>query len=277
MDIPPIGFGTHLLREEEAYNAVYCALTCGYRLIDTATIYRNEEHVGRAIRDFCEERKHVKREDIFLVSKLSPREQGYEAAKKAVEESLERLQVSYIDLYLIHWPGKAKLKPGNVEHKKWRRESWEALEELCKEQKLRYIGVSNYTVRHMEELLAHCNLPPFVNQVEMHPRCTQIHLAGFCRDRGVRMMAYSPLGCGEMLNNNVIVNIAKKMQQTPSSVLLAWARQVNGAIAIPRSTKVDHMKANLESLALVLDQNNLDKLSALDDNCHYCWDPSEIA
>ncbi|EGD81704.1 aldo-keto reductase [Salpingoeca rosetta] len=181
---PPLAFGTFKLRGDELRQALHTALAVGYRHIDTATCYRNEEVVGEVLQDEIGSGR-LTREDVFITSKLAPKEQGYEQARAAVLGSLERLQLEYIDLYLIHWPGVAGLRredPGNQEP---RRHSWRALEELQGEGKVRHIGVSNYTVRHLQELLQRCHVPPFLNQVECHPLCQQRELRDYCHQHNI--------------------------------------------------------------------------------------------
>ncbi|KAJ1934452.1 hypothetical protein FBU59_005693, partial [Linderina macrospora] len=178
LKMPSLGLGTWQQRDADVVKRVVGqALTTGYRLIDTASVYRNEEAIGQMLSSiFNDPGSSVQREDIWITSKLAPTQQGYEQAKQAVLASLEKLQTDYIDLYLIHWPGASKLKPDSPKHREMREGSWRALEELYAQGKVRSIGVSNFTKRHLEEMQEYATVQPMVNQCEMHPLCQQTEL-----------------------------------------------------------------------------------------------------
>jgi len=250
--IPIIGFGTWNLAEgDEVVGAVSDALTTGYRLIDTAKVYSNEHGVGEAVR-----KSSVPREEIFVTTKLWPGDYGYEGALKAFEDSLQRLGFEYVDLYLLHWPGKDSGK---------RQEAWQALLQIHKEGRAKNIGVSNYSVEHLEELLKSSEKPPAVNQIEFHPYIyeEQRPILEFCKKYKVVVEAYSPLSGGHALNSITLTDIAERMGKSPAQVLIRWAIQ-HGTIPIPKSATPERIKSNIKVFDFSLspaDMNNLDELS----------------
>lgn len=188
--MPWLGIGVFKVEEgPELVNAVKSAIKNGYRSIDTAAIYNNEEGVGQAIREGIEE-LNIPREDLFITSKVWNSDLGYESTIAAYEKSLKKLGLEYLDLYLIHWPVKGKYK-----------EAWKALETLYKEGRVRAIGVSNFQIHHLEDLMKDAEIKPMVNQVEYHPRLTQIDLKAFCHQNGIQLEAWSPLMQGQLLDN----------------------------------------------------------------------------
>lgn len=260
--MPAIGFGTWQIRlNGHAHKAVAAALNAGYRLIDTARIYGNEKGVGRAIRE-----SGITREEIFVTTKLWNSDQGYEKAIQAFEASLAKLGLDYIDLYLIHWP-----VPGR------RLESWRAMEGLFDSGKVRAIGVSNFTVPHLEELLKHAKVVPAVNQVELHPFIynDQKELLAFCRDKQIVVEAYSPLAHGERLHDGVITEIANAHQKTNAQVLLRWCIQ-HGTVPLPKSSKAERIAENLAVFDFELTDAEMDRLNGLSDGNRTCWDPTTI-
>eukprot|EP00124_Ichthyophonus_hoferi_P002897 Ihof_evm1s221 gene=Ihof_evmTU1s221 len=208
--------------------AVLAALETGYRHIDTATIYRNEEAVGEAVHEFCT-RRNISRSDIFVTSKLNPREHGTVKARAALEGTLQRLKFTYVDLYLIHWPGVQGRKTDDSTNKDIRMETWLTLQDMYKEGKARAIGVSNYTEKHLEEMLhdPRVTVFPAVNQVEFHPLCYQKQLQMYCDGKQIALEAYSPLACGkpQMMSNPIVLSIAKNHSRTAAQILLRWSLQ----------------------------------------------------
>lgn len=239
--IPAIGFGTWNLQGSE----VKTALQAGYRLIDTARIYGNEHSVGQAIRD-----SDVHRGDIFLTTKLWPSD--FVVAREAFEEGLERLGLDYIDLYLIHWPN------GDS-----RKTAWQALTEIKKQLKARAIGVSNYQVEHLKELMSESKEIPAVNQIEFHPFIyhKQKPILDFCHQHCIAVEAYSPLSQGEGLDNPTIASIAAAHGKSSAQIMLRWAIQ-HGTIPIPRSSNPDRIHTNLEVFDFELTAADM---AALDD------------
>jgi diketogulonate reductase-like aldo/keto reductase len=259
-DIPSIGFGTWKILP--AKKAVKEALAAGYRLIDTARIYGNERGVGKAIRE-----SGIAREDIFLTTKLWNSSQGYDKALDAFDKSLDRLRTDYADLYLIHWPVTDK-----------REESWKALEKINKSRRARAIGVSNYTVRHLEELLADCDIVPAVNQVEFHPFLyeEQKELLAYCKGKGILVEAYSPLAHGQKTDTKVTAEIARKYGKSSQQVILRWCIQ-HGTVPLPKSTDSAHIASNLDILDFELTDSEMERINGLSDGTRTCWNPNDMA
>ncbi|XP_038586569.1 uncharacterized oxidoreductase YtbE isoform X2 [Micropterus salmoides] len=272
--MPLLGLGTYkLLSPEEVYRAVDAALLAGYRAFDSAAVYRNEADLGRALKELLP--KHgLTREDVFITSKLGPKDQGERALEGALN-SLSQLDLGYIDLYLIHWPGTQGLVVADQRNPGNRAQSWATLEELHAQGKLKAIGVSNYTPAHMRELIQSCKIPPAVLQVEFHPRLCQTELRSVCEEYGVCFQAYSSLGKGELITDPVVMEVAKNCERTPAQVLLRWAVQ-QGVPVLPKSSNPDRIKDNARLFDFALSDTDMDRLTALDCAHKYCWDPSEV-
>jgi diketogulonate reductase-like aldo/keto reductase len=240
--------------------AVRYALQLGYRHVDTARIYGNEGDVGQALRE-----SGVPREEVFVVTKLWNQDHGLARARRAFEDSLVVLGLDYVDLFLIHWP---------VERR--RLESWKALEEFKREGRARSIGVSNYTVRHLDELLCAAEIPPAVNQVEFHPFLVQNELLAHCREHGIVLTAYSPLAHGEGLGDPTLAAIAARHGKTAAQVMIRWAIQ-RGTSVIPKSTRRDRIHENALVFDFVLSADEMRQIDALDRGLRTCWDPTPIA
>ncbi|EKX40244.1 hypothetical protein GUITHDRAFT_158351 [Guillardia theta CCMP2712] len=272
--LPPLFFGTFQLRGEEASRATQQAMELGYRAIDTASIYRNEEDIAMGLAA-----SGVRREDVFITSKLAPNEQGYSKAMSALTSSLQRLNTSYLDLYLIHWPGAAKTPLESPANKRLRLESWQALEDALKLGMIRRAGVSNFCVRHLQELLACSELVPCVNQVELHPACFQEELLRFCEAHKVQVQAYSPLGSPagvqSLLSNADVLRASKEEGVSAAQVLIRWAMQTCGS-AVARSSNEQRLAENLETTQVFEHDESTDtqgnRLVT-----KYCWDPSGVA
>lgn len=275
VQMPIVGLGTYkLCGPDEVHRAVDAALASGYRAFDSAAVYRNEADLGRALKELLP-KYGLSREDVFLTSKLGPKDQG-EKALEGAQRSLSQLDMGYIDLYLIHWPGTQGLVVGDQRNPGNRAQSWATLEELHAQGKLKAIGVSNYTPAHMRELMQSCKVPPAVLQVEFHPKLCQAELRSVCAEYGVCFQAYSSLGKGELLSDVVVTEVAKSCQRTPAQVLLRWAVQ-QGVPVLPKSSNPDRIKGNNEIFNFTLGETDMKRLSALDCGHNYCWDPSEVA
>lgn len=268
--IPRLGLGTFRARDEDVRKAVQCALQCGYNHIDTASIYKNEVEIGEAVRA-----SGIERDRLFITSKISPFEQGFEKATQAVNNILDRLGLSYLDLCLIHWPGAAKLDTKSSKNSELRSETWRALEQFYKEGKCRAIGVSNYTVKHLEELISSCEIKPMVNQVEVHPWLAQSQLRGVCNLHGVVVQAYSPLGVGSLLNNSTVQTIASKCKRSPAQVLLRWGIQ-NELVVLPKSVHEEYIVENGDIFSFSLSDNDMASLNGLDRGHHFCWSAEDV-
>lgn len=267
-EIPVIGFGVFRIPEgEETVNAVKWALAAGYRHIDAAMIYKNEEGVGKAIKD-----SGIPRGEIFVTTKLWNTDQGYESALKAIDVSLKKLGLSYVDLYLVHWP---TAHADNKISLNKRGETWRAMEEIYRSGKARAIGVSNYTITHLEEMRRYAQVPPAVNQVEFHPFLYQAELLNYCKKNGIALEAHSPLVHGEKLDNEVINNIARKHAKTGAQVLLRWSLQ-HGCIPIPKSVHKERIAENIRVFDFSLTENEMIALNGLNQNLHLRSDPTNL-
>lgn len=260
VSIPIIGLGVYQTASGgETVRAVRDAIEMGYRHIDTAKAYDNERDVGRAVKE-----SGVPREEIFITTKLWNSDHGYDSTKRAFDESRRQLGMSHIDLYLIHWPVEGL-----------RSESWRAMVELLERGDCRAIGVSNYTISHLEELLASSPVIPAVNQVEFSPFLYQRDLLGFCRDKGIQVEAYSPLTQGKKLKHPTLVAQAKKYGKTPAQVLIRWAIE-HELVVIPKSARRSRIEENADVFDFNINPDDLAALDGLDEGFRTCWDPTNV-
>ncbi len=259
--MPILGLGVYQIRSgKETYQAVSAALEIGYRHIDTASYYDNEEDVGRAVRE-----SDVPREEVFITTKLWNSDHGYDSALRAFDASLNRLNMDYLDLYLIHFP------VANL-----RKETWRALEKILKSGRARAIGVSNYTERHLQELLGQSSIVPAVNQVEFSPFLYQRDLLEFCRKHRIQLTAYAPLTEGHRLHDSRIAAVAKKHGRTNAQTMLRWAFQHEVAV-IPKSRHVDRIAENADIFDFELTGEEMSMLNHLHDGFRCCWDPTSVS
>ncbi|OMD31903.1 aldo/keto reductase [Paenibacillus odorifer] len=249
VEMPILGFGVFQIQDAaECEQTVYDAIMSGYRLIDTAASYLNEEAVGRALK-----RSGVPREDLFITTKLWVQDTGYERTKEAFEKSLSRLQLDYLDLYLIHQPF------GDVHG------SWRALEELYREGKIRAIGVSNFQNDRLIDLIIHNEVTPAVNQVETHPFCQQIESAAFMKENNVQIESWGPFAEGKnnMFQNEVLVSIAQKYNKSVAQVVLRWLTQ-RGVVVIPKSVRKERIIENFNIFDFELNSEDIEQIALLD-------------
>ncbi|GAA1369275.1 aldo/keto reductase [Peribacillus frigoritolerans] len=262
--MPWFGLGVFKVEEgPELVNAVKVAIKHGYRSIDTAAIYENEEGVGQGIREGLKE-AGISREDLFVTSKVWNADLGYESTIAAYEKSLQKLGLEYLDLYLIHWPVEGKYK-----------EAWRALETLYKEGKVKAIGVSNFQIHHLKDLMEDAEVKPMVNQVECHPRLTQKEVQAFCKEQGIQLEAWSPLMQGELLDNEVLQAIATKHGKSVAQVILRWDLQ-NGIVTIPKSTKEHRIVENSTVFDFELTEKEMNQIDGLNQNHRVGPDPDNF-
>ncbi|XP_045137471.1 glyoxal reductase-like isoform X2 [Portunus trituberculatus] len=278
VSMPLVGYGTYkICGKDLIFPLIKAALQAGYRSFDTAAIYRNECEIGEALKHFLPE-VNLKREDIFITSKLDPSDQGSERCQQAVDNSLTALQVDYLDLFLIHWPGVSKLKSSDPTNRELRSQSWETLEKIYQAGKIRAIGVSNYTLPHLTHLIGQASVIPHVNQVEYHPHYLQEELKLYCESQGIHLQAYSSLGTtvkeSPLLQDPVVASVATRCSVSPAQVLLRWATQ-QGIGVLPKSTNQDHIRQNIQ-LDFELSNEDMQSLSKLNVKQKYAWDPSVV-
>jgi len=249
VEMPILGFGVYQITDtEECERTVYEAIRAGYRLIDTAAVYQNEEAVGKAI-----EKSGVTREEIFVTTKLWIQDAGYESAKKAFERSLKRLQLDYLDLYLIHQPY------GDVYG------SWRAMEELYREGRIRAIGVSNFPPDRLMDLMVHNEVVPAINQIETHPFHQQIETQKFLQENNVQIESWGPFAEGKnnIFENELLLAIAEKYKKTVAQVILRWLTQ-RGVVAIPKSVRKERIVENFNIFDFELSPEDMNAIISLD-------------
>ncbi|SDP03587.1 Aldo/keto reductase [Paenibacillus sp. yr247] len=250
--MPWIGLGVFLVREgNEVIHSVKSAIGAGYRSIDTASVYGNEQGVGQAIRE-----SGVPREELFVTTKVWNADQGYESTLKAYEVSRKKLGLEAIDLYLIHWLVKGKY-----------RETWKALVHLYQEGHVRAIGVSNFQIHNLREIIEDTGVVPAVNQVEYHPRLVQRELLTFCREQGIQLQAYAPLMHGH-LDHPVLARLATKYGKTMAQIILRWDIQ-NGIVTIPKSVNPERIRQNANVFDFELSEEDMATIDALDEGLRY--------
>lgn len=256
--IPTIGFGTwRLANGSEAYDAVSHALKVGYRHIDTAEIYGNEESIGQAIKD-----SQVPREDIFLTTKVWNDKITYEETLAGFQNSLDRLQTDYVDLLLIHWPNPKAIR-GTIGYKERNKEVWQALEALYQEGKARAIGISNFMPHHLEALLETAEIKPMVNQILLAPGTIQEEIVNMCRQHHILLEAYSPFGSGDIFKNAELQEIADKYDRSIAQIALRWSLQ-NEFLPLPRSSKPKNIEQNLDVFGFELAEEDMEKMTHLE-------------
>lgn len=261
-DVEMPGFGLGVFKVEEGTDTVATVkigLNLGYRLIDTAAMYENETGVGQAIQE-----SGVPREEIFITSKVRNEDHGYENTLKAFDETLRKLGTDYLDLYLIHWPIPGKYK-----------DTWRAIEKIYEDGRVRAIGVSNFHVHHLKELLKDAKIVPAVNQIEYHPHLTQEDLLLFCKENGIQMQAWSPLKRGQIVDVPEIKEIADKYGKTAAQIVLRWDIQ-NGVLTIPKSIKKNRLQENAAIFDFELTVEEMQKLNGLNKNDRAGSNPDDL-
>lgn len=253
VEMPFFGLGVYKVDEgKQVEEVVKYALNVGYRSIDTAAFYQNEAGVGKAIRE-----SGIPREEIFVTTKVWNTDQGYDSTLKAFETSLEKLNLDYIDLYLVHWPVKGKYI-----------ETWKALEKIYEEGKVRAIGVSNFQIHHLEDIFEQCKVKPAINQVELHPHFSQLELRQFCQQHGIQIEAWSPLARARLLDEPILAEIGQKYGKSPAQVVLRWHLQQD-IVIIPKSVKLERIKENADIFDFELSYEDMEEINRLNKNQRY--------
>lgn len=260
--IPQLGYGTALIDDDESVTkqAILTALEIGYRNIDTAMIYNNETAVGKAVKE-----SGIPRDRLFITSKLWTTDMRQDRQYEAFQETLDRLDMDYVDLYMIHWPVADKII-----------ETWSVLEKIYREGRVRAIGVSNFNNHHIEKILERCDIAPAVNQCECHPKFASFEIRNYCRDHQIAFEAYYPLGQGTYTEDPVILDIAQAHGKTSAQVLLRWHLQ-NNTICIPKSARKERMLENCNLFDFELSGDDIARIDALDINERRCpADPDHV-
>lgn len=250
MQIPSIGFGTYKAADNNDITVIKNAMKAGYRYFDTASFYFTEESLGQAIRE-----SKIPRDEFFIVSKLWKTEMGYENAKQALENSLNRLQMEYLDIYLIHWPRSSE----DADWKKECVDTWRAMEEAYREGKIKALGLSNFLPHHMEVILQNCTVKPVVNQLELHAGYMQSEAVHYCKEHDIALQAWSPLGRLRIMENKLITELAEKYNVSKAQLCLRFLHQQD-IIVIPKASSVERMKENMNIFNFEISQEDMYRL-----------------
>lgn len=260
-DMPKIGLGLWRVKDEATCKqTVLDALEVGYRHFDTAQYYQNEAFLGSALKA-----SKVPRKEVFVTTKIMNENMWWVDLIPSFEESLANLQMDYVDLLLLHFPVTELRRP-----------AWERMEELATEGRAKAIGVSNYTIAHLEELLKECSIKPAVNQVELHVYLQQPELLEYCAKKGIVVEAYSPLAHSYGIDNEVLARIGKKHGKSPAQIMIRWCLE-RGTVPLPKTTHKERLAENLEVFDFTLDEDDTAKLAKLNKNYRTAWDPTHIA
>ncbi|MGE7934507.1 aldo/keto reductase [Viridibacillus arvi] len=261
VEMPRFGLGVYKMTDrEEAIQAMTTAIDTGYIAIDTASLYNNEVEVGEAVKA-----SNVRREDLFITSKVWNADQGYDETLRAFETSLKKLDMDYLDLYLTHWAVPDKFK-----------DTYRAIERLYDEKLLRATGVSNHQIHHLEEIFASANVKPMVNQIEVHPYLTQVEVRDFCTANDIAITAWSPLARGKIIDDAAITSIGQKYGKSAAQVVIRWHLQL-GNIVIPKSVTPSRIKANAQVFDFELTNEDMQLISALNKNERTGADPDNFS
>ena len=245
--MPYLGLGVYSMTNKEVVQAIHHAFETGYRLIDTASVYGNEEGVGKAVQE-----SSIPREEIFVTSKVWNSDQGYDSTLKAFDKSMKRLGLDYLDLYLIHWPVSGRYK-----------DTWKALEKLYNDGKIRAIGVSNFLIHHLKDLMKDAEITPMVNQVEFHPHCVQQELHDFCHENNIQPEGWAPLMRRKVNDIHLLRGLAEKYGKTPAQIVLRWDLQ-KGVVTIPKASNPEHISSNADIFDFELAEGDIQRINDLE-------------
>ncbi|TKD71397.1 aldo/keto reductase [Pseudalkalibacillus hwajinpoensis] len=260
VEMPTLGLGVWKMENnDEVKTAVNAAIDAGYKAIDTAAAYKNEEGVGAAIKE-----NSTPREDLFITSKVWNDDQGYESTLKAFEDTVTKLGVETLDLYLIHWPVEGKYK-----------ETWKAMEKLYKDGRIRAIGVSNFHPHHLEDLIKDAEIKPMVNQVEFHPLLNQQELRDYCKKHSIQMEAWSPLAQGKLLDHDVVKHIGEQHGKSTAQVIIRWDLE-HEVVTIPKSSNPERIKQNFDVFDFELTKDDIRAIDELNQNERMGPDPDNF-
>ncbi|WP_273835424.1 aldo/keto reductase [Guptibacillus sedimenti] len=260
VEMPTLGLGVWKMENnDEVKTAVNAAIVAGYKAIDTAAAYKNEEGVGAAIKE-----SSTPREELFITSKVWNDDQGYDSTLQAFEDTVSKLGIDTLDLYLIHWPVEGKYK-----------ETWKAMEKLYKDGRIRAIGVSNFHPNHLEDLMKDAEIKPMVNQVEFHPLLNQKELREYCKQHSIQLEAWSPLAQGKLLDHKVVKEIAEQHGKSTAQVIIRWDLE-HEVVTIPKSSNPERIKQNFDVFDFELTQDNIRALDELNQNERMGPDPDNF-
>nr|XP_002124922.3 uncharacterized protein LOC100179582 [Ciona intestinalis] len=274
--MPMVGLGTFQIKSEDIFHQTLdSALGCGYRLIDTAAVYKNEHLITSCLPELLE-KYGLKREDVFVTTKLGPKDLSEEMVEGAVEASLKKMGLDYVDLYLIHWPGRQGVKGGDGVNVCCRRGVWKRIEEIyLKSGKIKSIGISNYLLKHLVEMSEYWTVVPAVLQNEFHPDYVDYDVIKFCKDNGIHFQSYSSLGQARLVDDPRFIEIAEKYRKTVAQVLLKWSLQ-HGCSVIPKSTQKSHIEENAKIFDFEISDEDLEIIGKVGTNTKYAWDPQHV-
>lgn len=256
MEIPAIGFGCYNAKGGDNLQIIKDAIDTGYSFFDTASLYETERALGQAIKE-----KKVSRDSLFIQSKLWIDEMGYDNAKAAIERSLDRLQMDYLDVYLIHWPRQSS-DSTDEQWKSLQKETYRAMEEMVDEGLVKAIGLSNFLPHHLDNILSFCNVKPVVDQLEFHLGYTQERARAYAAQKDIRVQAWSPLGRGALFENEILLKMAEKYKVTPSQLALRFIYQC-GVIPLPKATAVERQKQNLDIFSFEISDDDFNFLACM--------------